>query len=367
MAWYRCRHKGDGGVTPVGDAIDGDVLSGKTYMNALGASTGTMPNRGAVSATLNTSTTSYTVPQGYHNGSGKVSITTQTKSATPSTSAQTISPDSGKVLSSVSVGAISTQTKSASPSTSAQTISPDSGKYLSSVSISAISPQRSTGTAASASGRDSSGPYVYFPYGWWPNYSSSRNYTRLTEPQAIAVARTQTKTTDATRLTHTVSPDINYLLSSVTVNKFPDATGTFTPTGNSSAVDMGAANNYRYVNTDPVFNIGKKQGVGLFLQNLERYAFWFTTNNVCGGDVSISGTTCTFNNCSFCIFVIVNRADYRFLNLLVKYQNHWRWVDDDAGSTNKCGVDYVNCQDTYISIRRGTGIDLFLNAWRYNF
>ena len=31
-----------------------------------------MANNGAVSATLNMSTTSYTVPAGYHNGSGKV-------------------------------------------------------------------------------------------------------------------------------------------------------------------------------------------------------------------------------------------------------------------------------------------------------
>ena len=38
----------------------------------------------------------------------------------------------------VSVGAISTQTKSATPTTSSQTIKPDSGKYLSSVTVNAI-------------------------------------------------------------------------------------------------------------------------------------------------------------------------------------------------------------------------------------
>lgn len=67
---------------------------------------GTMANNGAVSATIDTKTTSYTVPAGYHDGNGTVSLTTETKSATPTKSAQTISASSGKVLSSVEVAAI---------------------------------------------------------------------------------------------------------------------------------------------------------------------------------------------------------------------------------------------------------------------
>ena len=83
------------------------VLDGNVFVNRYGEElTGTMPNKGAVTQTLNTTTTSYTIPAGYHNGSGKVSITTETKSATPTKSEQTIKPTSGKVLSSVSVAAI---------------------------------------------------------------------------------------------------------------------------------------------------------------------------------------------------------------------------------------------------------------------
>lgn len=103
-------------VTPIPDeyqditgvtATAGDVLAGKKIIGSDGEEvTGSMPNKGAVTASLNTSATSYTVPAGYHNGSGKVSITTETKSATPTKSAQTITPTSGKVLSSVSVAAI---------------------------------------------------------------------------------------------------------------------------------------------------------------------------------------------------------------------------------------------------------------------
>jgi hypothetical protein len=50
-----------------------DVLSGKIGYGKNGAKiTGTMANKGAVSATLSANGT-YTIPAGYHNGSGKVS------------------------------------------------------------------------------------------------------------------------------------------------------------------------------------------------------------------------------------------------------------------------------------------------------
>ena len=88
------------------DASITDVLKGKKFVGANGyVETGSMTNNGAVSKTLNTSTKSYTIPAGYHNGSGKVSITTQTKSVKPSSSSQTVYPDSGKVLSAVTVAA----------------------------------------------------------------------------------------------------------------------------------------------------------------------------------------------------------------------------------------------------------------------
>lgn len=87
-------------------AAAGEILSGKTAYVDGELVEGTMTDNGAVSQTLNTTTKSYTVPAGYHNGSGTVSITTETKSATPTKSAQTITPSTGKVLASVSVSAI---------------------------------------------------------------------------------------------------------------------------------------------------------------------------------------------------------------------------------------------------------------------
>ena len=55
-----------------GNATAADVLASKTFTNSTGVEqTGTMVNRGAVSQALNAGG-SYTVPSGYHNGSGTV-------------------------------------------------------------------------------------------------------------------------------------------------------------------------------------------------------------------------------------------------------------------------------------------------------
>lgn len=88
-------------------ATAADVLANKTIVTSDGTVTaGTMTNNGAVSKTLDAGMPSYTVPKGYHSGTGVVEIVAETKSATPTKSAQTIVPTSGKVLTSVTVSAI---------------------------------------------------------------------------------------------------------------------------------------------------------------------------------------------------------------------------------------------------------------------
>lgn len=55
-----------------GSAVAGNVLAGKTFTNASGVNlAGTMANQGAVSKALNCGE-SYSIPAGYHSGSGKV-------------------------------------------------------------------------------------------------------------------------------------------------------------------------------------------------------------------------------------------------------------------------------------------------------
>lgn len=88
-------------------AAAADVLTGKVIVAADGSTVaGAMINNGAVTKTLTAAAPTYTVPAGYHSGTGTVTITPQSKTATPTKSPQSISPDSGKVLSGVTVEAI---------------------------------------------------------------------------------------------------------------------------------------------------------------------------------------------------------------------------------------------------------------------
>ena len=85
----------------------GDVLTGKVFVTADGVVTpGEMVNNGAVGKTLDVTTITYTIPKGYHSGKGTVKIVLETKTVTPTKSAQDITPTAGKVLSKVTVEAI---------------------------------------------------------------------------------------------------------------------------------------------------------------------------------------------------------------------------------------------------------------------
>lgn len=115
-----------------------EILAGKTAGVNGQTVTGTMTNRGAVSGTISDKSTPYTIPSGFHDGSGTVSI--------DSTEAAKIIAGNIKagveilgVTGDYSGEAINVQSKNATPTWAAQTILPDSGyDYLSQVSIAAI-------------------------------------------------------------------------------------------------------------------------------------------------------------------------------------------------------------------------------------
>ena len=121
-------------------AAVGEILSGKTA-HARGAQlTGTMPNRGAVSGTISTKAGTYTIPQGYHDGSGSVSISSTEQAKLIATNIRegiTILGVEGTMSSSEGM---KPQAKTATPTFSQQVITPDSTTYncLSQVTINAI-------------------------------------------------------------------------------------------------------------------------------------------------------------------------------------------------------------------------------------
>ena len=123
-----------------------DVLIGKLFVgkNSNNILSGQMVNNGAVNQTFTPSTSvqTYTIPEGYHDGTGQITvgaISTQTKTQAAGTSNITVSADSGKYLTSVTVTPTPTETKSVTPTASAQTVTPSTGKHLSSVTVNAVS------------------------------------------------------------------------------------------------------------------------------------------------------------------------------------------------------------------------------------
>ena len=120
-------------------AAAAEILKDKTAYNKGVKVTGTMPNNGAVSGVISTKAGQYTVPQGYHDGGGKVGIdTTEQAKLIPANirDGVTILGVTGEM--SGTEGA-NPQAKEITPSTSEQVVLPDEGyNYLSQVTVKAI-------------------------------------------------------------------------------------------------------------------------------------------------------------------------------------------------------------------------------------
>lgn len=120
-------------------AVASEILLSKTaYVNG-NKVTGTMPNNGAVSGTISTKAGTYTIPQGYHDGSGSVGIASAEQAKIIATNIRqgiTILGVEGTMSGTEDVTA---ESVTMTPTTSQQTRTPGTGyNYISQVVVNAI-------------------------------------------------------------------------------------------------------------------------------------------------------------------------------------------------------------------------------------
>ena len=120
-------------------AVAAEILLSKTaYVNG-NKITGTMPNNGAVTGTISTKAGTYTVPQGYHDGSGSVGISSAEQAKIIAGNIRqgiTILGVEGSMSGTEDVTA---EAVTMTPTTSQQTRTPGTGyNYISQVTVNAI-------------------------------------------------------------------------------------------------------------------------------------------------------------------------------------------------------------------------------------
>lgn len=203
-------------------ATAGDVLANKVIVTADGSvTTGTMPNNGAVVQKLDGETTSYTVPAGYHDGKGTVSVTVETKSATPTKEEQTVTPTEGSLLSSVTVGAIPAE-------------------YVDTTDGTATAAQILTGQTAYVAGEKVTGtmpnnsPAATVLDTETASYTIPAGYHDGTGSVSLSL---ETKSATPTKAQQTIEPSDGKVLSAVTVEAIP-AQYVDTSSGTAAAGDI---------------------------------------------------------------------------------------------------------------------------------
>lgn len=116
-----------------------EMLNGKTAYARGSKITGTMPNNGAVTKTISTKTQEVSIAQGYHDGSGKVSISSTEQAKIIPTNIRdgvTILGVTGTMSGTEGAKA---QARTVTPTTSVQNVLPEDGyNYLSQVTVNAI-------------------------------------------------------------------------------------------------------------------------------------------------------------------------------------------------------------------------------------
>lgn len=116
-----------------------EILTGKTAYARGSKITGTMPNNGAVTKTISTKTQEVSIAQGYHDGSGKVSISSTEQAKIIPTNIRNGVTILGVTGTMSGTEGAKAQAKTITPTTAVQNVLPDEGyNYLSQVTVNAI-------------------------------------------------------------------------------------------------------------------------------------------------------------------------------------------------------------------------------------
>lgn len=127
--------------TSADTAAVAEILATKTAHARGTLLTGTMPNNGAVTGTISTVAGEYTIPQGYHDGSGKISIASAEQAKLVAANIRSGVEILGVTGTMSGEEGVNAQTITVTPTTTQQIITPDTEQdynYLAQVTVSAI-------------------------------------------------------------------------------------------------------------------------------------------------------------------------------------------------------------------------------------